>query len=70
MNAIMMTWDYLFLSKWSKRSVINVAMSILGLIRPWMMRATGYAGVRKVKAFIIIFLSVLSSPTQTKKKQF
>jgi hypothetical protein len=57
----------LFLSKWSKRSVINVAMSILGLIRPWMMRATGYAGVRKVKAFI--FFSVLSSPTQTKKKK-
>ncbi|XP_076066060.1 uncharacterized protein LOC143039707 [Oratosquilla oratoria] len=41
-------WDQLMLSSWSRDTVRRIAVAILSLIRPWMMRAHMYSGARKV----------------------
>ncbi|CAG0894994.1 unnamed protein product [Cyprideis torosa] len=47
-NGVSLTWDQLFLRGWSSNAIVHVAMAILGLIKPWMLRATGWSGVKKV----------------------
>ncbi|XP_069164914.1 uncharacterized protein [Procambarus clarkii] len=41
-------WDQLFLDGWNKTTMRNMAVAILILIKPWMMRANTYADARKV----------------------
>ncbi|XP_045139381.1 uncharacterized protein LOC123520820 [Portunus trituberculatus] len=42
MQAALWVWDQLFLDKWRRGTVKFVALSLLAIIRPWVMRASAY----------------------------
>lgn len=46
--ASMWAWDQLFLDGWSRTTLVRLALAVLVLIKPWVMRARMYSGARKV----------------------
>merc|ERR550525_549345 len=46
-DTLLYVWDVIFMYNWSKDIFVRLCLSFLGLLRPWLLRATNHAEAGK-----------------------
>merc|ERR1712037_673486 len=44
-DTLLYVWDVIFMYNWSKDIFVRLCLSFLGLLRPWLLKATNHAEV-------------------------